>query len=123
MTDKVVAGSHTSVFTDQSGIIFPSLWYGLNLAGPNEWNFPPWRGTGSISGAIDYNSSPHTDTVDLFDRVTNKYIVSVTADPTTGAFTFSGLSTSRLFDVRFRGDQFSPSPNENDKIIATVTPG
>lgn len=85
---------------------------------------PPWHGTGTLSGTVPYvvtyAGAPASVVLDLFDRATNIYITSTTSSGSDGSFTFSGLNTARLFDVRARGDGFTP--DENDKILAGVTP-
>lgn len=86
---------------------------------------PPWKGSGTLESSIpiyrvSYAGSPASVVLDLFDRATNIYIMSTTSDPTDGSFSFSGLNTSRAFDVRARGDGFTP--DENDMILANVVP-
>lgn len=121
-----VAANSTSASTVTRG----TLRAAFNVSAPwragNIVPIPPWKGTGSISAPsspyiVTYSGSPASAVVDLFDRATNFYIMSTTSDAGTGAFSFTGLNTSRTFDVRARGDGFSP--DENDMILANVTPG
>ena len=121
----------TTAFPIKTTLVAPdSKRVPYNMSAPwraqNVGPLPPWRGSGALSGTapsyvVTYAGSPTTAVLDLFDRATNIYIMSTTADPVTGAFSFSGLNTSRLFDVRARGDGFTP--DENDLFLAGVTPG
>lgn len=96
----------------------------LFAAPRNHGPVPPWRGTGTLSGTspyvVTYGGSAATCILDLFDRASNWYIASTTASAIDGSFSFTGLSTVRTFDVRARGDGFTP--DENDLILASVTP-
>jgi len=112
------------------GVVTPLGTQGTPYATSEPWRsgnttpMPPWKGTGTLSGTppyiVTYGGSPAAVTLDLFDRATNIYIKSTTSDPVTGAWSFTGLSTTRAFDVRGRGTDFSP--DENDLMRANQVP-
>jgi hypothetical protein len=92
-----------------------------NLASLRETAMPPWHGNGYIAGdspdgLVTFNGAGTVRTIDLFDRVTNSYIMS-TVSASDGTYRFNGLSLSRQFDVRARG----ASSTENDIIMARIT--
>jgi hypothetical protein len=83
-------------------------------------------GTSSISAPtspyiVTHGGSPAGCVLDLYDDETRMLVATTKADPTTGAFSFTGLSNTRTFSVVARGSAFSPS--ENDQILAGITPG
>jgi hypothetical protein len=122
MTDKIIAGGKSSSAV-KVGINAASVYHTPILV-PAAPPIPPWKGSGSLSGTVPYvvtyAGSPAAVTLDLFDRTTNYWIKSTVSSAVDGSFSFTGLNTGRLFDVRARGSGFSPA--EDDMIIASVTP-
>lgn len=99
--------------------------YSASCALSTQRYLPPWHGTGSLSGLIPpyvvtYGGAGATCVLDLYDTVTGLYIMSTSANPTTGAFAFPNLNTARTFDVRARGALFPAV--QNDMILAGLTP-
>lgn len=147
MTDKITAGglSNAAVLVDATPVVVGQAVFALpQLSSTNAEMYsvplypatatvagryndlPLWYGTGTLSAPaspynVTYAASPAGCIVDLYDDLTGLLILSTAADPTTGAFTFSGLNTARTFSVRARGAAF-PVP-QNDQILSGLTPG
>jgi hypothetical protein len=87
-----------------STVMTQRLWSAFRFAQPTvAAGRPDIAGAGTLSGVVQVSGAPAARTVEVYDQATLILAGTVVSDGATGAWTVSGLTTSRPLRVIYRG--------------------